>query len=233
MNVRLTGIALLFLGSILLVGCGTGDKGAGNKSKNGGDEKGSGGAANADKGKGGSNPDGQNQPKLKPAAELKIPPGLDEPPTESKMPASAWKDWGKSRVGDWVEMELTAGLGTSRNEVFDVADHAVLYVMDVTVKIGDMTTKTKSALKFLFTEPDKTPEEQKPNDFKTETKKDSKTFQVGTQQVTANTLIEVYEKGKLLSKTWTSEQVPLGGIVYSEDAQGKALSKLTGFGKGK
>ena len=56
---------------------------------------------------------------------------------------------------------------------------------------------------------------------------------IGDKGEFAATRTESYEDGKLIAKTWTCKDVPLGGLVRGEGPDGKAYQQLVNFGRGK
>lgn len=191
------------------VGC-SGDKG-----------KDSGGPGTADGGGGGRT--------LKPMSELKVPEGLKDPVTELKLPKSSWEMVAQAQVGDFVELEMGDGALRTRSEVFDMAEGGMVQVIDTTVKTGDQETKSKSATKMLFTEPDLEPTH--PGYVKSDKKPSNRKFTIGGKEITADQEWHSFNKdGKLISKSWFSKQVPLG-MLLTEDGDGKVVMRVVNFGR--
>jgi hypothetical protein len=149
---------------------------------------------------------------------------------EMKLPKSLWaqtKDFYKA--GDWVEYEMPAVPGyKSRQEVVEVGDNFV--VLDTKTTMAGQTTQQKS--KMSYTEPDppeqKTEEEEKQ---KVEKKEFADKVTVKDKGEVAATRHEMYLNGKLVSKSWVSKDLPLGGMVKTEDADGKVLQVMTAYGR--
>lgn len=154
---------------------------------------------------------------------------------ELKMPKSVWdkgtymKDM---NAGDFIETEMPAAPGMkSRTEVVEIGDHTVTF-LSRTVMPGAPTTEAKS--KQIYSEPD--PEVTPVKEANTK-KFESKTFddkiKVGDKGEFAAVRTESYEDGKLVSKMWTCKDVPLGGMVKIEGADGKVMQQVVDFGRGK
>jgi lactate dehydrogenase-like 2-hydroxyacid dehydrogenase len=152
--------------------------------------------------------------------------------TETKMAKSGWSAYQDARPGDFTVYE-TPGVSRTRTEVFDVADHAVVLVMDVAVKIGDMETKSRTAGKYLLTEPDEPVDPVQKARYKTETKPVNRKFTVGGKEYTADTVREVSVEGMLSSRTWLSKELGEGVFLLMEDGDGKPLMRLVDYGRGR
>jgi hypothetical protein len=161
---------------------------------------------------------------LKPAGELKIPAGLEEPPSEMKAAKSGWEYIAQAQVGDYAELEMN---GTRfRTEIFDIADMAIVQINDFTAQAGEKPTRTVT--KMLFTEPELDPNSEYYVKF--EKKPSNRKFTIGGKEYQADTVTEGYKDGILVSKTWTSKRVPLGSLLM-EDGEGKVTSRLISFGR--
>jgi hypothetical protein len=155
----------------------------------------------------------------------------------SQTPANIWPP-ADVPPSDWTEHEGDSQTASTRR-IFDVAAHAVVEISDTVAKFeGVQEHKTRTVVRSLYTEPD--PPEQKvttkateKDDTRVETKPTNRTFQVGAQTVTADKVTSSFKGEKLQGRIWFSKQVPLGGIVLMEDGEGKAASRLIGFGRGK
>src|SRR5262249_36791555 len=116
--------------------------------------------------------------------------------------------------------------------VVDLADHAVLQVYDVTLTLGDKETRTVTAMTMLFTEDEKPkPQDEEKKKYTTRQKPDKRTFKVGKQEITSDTLTETYEDGKPYSRSWTSKKIR--APLQSEDAKGKVLMRLVEYKRGR
>src|SRR5262245_53231879 len=127
---------LAVLASLALAAFLTGCAGKSNGPKA---EKGNGPKAEAGKGEerpSGRTPEAPPAPKkaLKAAKDLKAPDGLDSPVSEIKMRRSWWVGYDGARVGDVAEYESPGSGMRSRMEVFDLADHAVMLLSEMTME---------------------------------------------------------------------------------------------------
>ena len=152
---------------------------------------------------------------------------------ELKFPKSLWETSGAKdlKVGDYVEGESPLNPGTkSRQEVLEVGDHYTL----VSAKTIMPTMTFEQKMKTIYSEPDPDPKavEKQRADEKIETKEFADKLTIGGKEV-ACTRYESYKDGKLQVKSWVSKEVPLGGVVKTEMADGKVVTVTTGFGRGK
>lgn len=139
-----------------------------------------------------------------------------------KMATSAWDYMAFAQVGDTAELEMN-GMRT-RVEIFDIADKAAMQIMDMTTQPGEKPMRIVTRL--LFTEPELDP--RSAYYVKFEKKPSNRKFTVGGKEYQADTVTEGYQDGKLVSKTWTSKQVPIGSLLM-EDGTGKVTSRLISF----
>src|SRR5262249_37799042 len=150
----------------------------------------------------------------KPAGALKLPEGLEQPVQDVKMPRSAWKMYAAGKPGDYVVHE--AATNRMKYTLFDIADHAYVTVSEVTIKVLDKEMVTRSAVRYLFPEPDAPPakkeEPEKRPKSKVVQKPADRKIKVAGKEITID-VTEVYVDGKLQLETWMSKQVPLGGVV--------------------
>ena len=152
---------------------------------------------------------------------------------EMKFPKSLWETSGAKdmKVGDWIEGEMPMVPGAkSRQEVLEVGDHYTV----VNAKSTMMGQTTEQKMKTIYSEPDTDPKdvEKQRKDLKIETKEFADKLSIKGKDV-ACTRYETYQDGKLVSKAWVSKEVPLGGAVKAEMADGKVASIITDFGRGK
>jgi hypothetical protein len=166
---------------------------------------------------------------FKSAQQLNIPQGLAEPPSEMKVPRSGWDGASAFRVGDFTESQT--GPLWMRQEVYDVADHAVVLVSETRFKLVDKDVRTKTATKMLYTEPD-TPANPAAGE-RSETKATNRKVKVGDEELVTDQLTEVSTDGKISIRIWRSSKVPLGGIVLTEDGEGKVGTQLLRYARGK
>jgi hypothetical protein len=180
--------------------------------------------------------DSQPAQDKKPAADADAPPpqtGQAGAVFELKMPKSMWEKSGIKdlKVGDWLESSSPMmGDSKSRMEVIEIGDHYTLVMTKMTM----MGNTTEQKMKTVYSDPDpenKDAEKQR-KELKIETKEFDDKVKVGDKEVGA-TRYETYQDGKLVSKSWISKEVPLGGGVRVEDGTGKLISVATGFGRGK
>ena len=139
-----------------------------------------------------------------------------QPTTEIPITKEAWeqmyKDW---KAGDYVVYEMTAAPGMKqRQEVIEATADSVTVVSTI-----EMNGQKQPGGKMKYV-------------VKAETKTAEDKVKVGDKEISA-TRTEVYNSGKLAGKTWTSKEVPLGGMVRSEGDDGKASMNLVEFGRGK
>jgi hypothetical protein len=155
--------------------------------------------------------------------------------TEIKVPKSLWEPTVKTvdvKVGDFIEYEMPAAPGMkTRMEVLELGDHTM--TMLSRQNIPGMGVQ-ESKMKQIFSEPDP---ESKGQVEQIKKKIETKTFddkvKIGDKGEFAATRTESYEDGKLIAKTWTCKDVPLGGLVRGEGPDGKAYQQLVNFGRGK
>jgi hypothetical protein len=153
-------------------------------------------------------------------------------PTKTLTPPKS--DWDKlnykdARVGDFVEFVDGNGRPVLRVEVTEVGDHFVVKKTTNIVRgrLGDPITTEIVVAKLSFTAPE--PKYKSTLEEKTS----QSSVMVGDTQLPA-TLTEFYDKsGKLVSKKWVSPEVPLGGTVREEKRDGKLVTTLAKFGRGK
>jgi hypothetical protein len=211
MQKLLAGFAVI--GLVAIVGCG----GGGDKDKAKGKTDGAGKAGTKTDGGGGTGGGATARTDL-PAGDLKGPEGVML--TDIKMPKSAAVNhyWNDAKVGDWAEYEMTGGT-VSRKEIVDLKANGLVEIS--AMKVAGM--EIKSGMRMLFTEPDPKVENGKKGE---EPKKSKDKVKVGDKELDC----DVIEIGG--AKTWTSKEVPLGGIVKSE-AGGMVNMMLKAFGRGK
>lgn len=152
---------------------------------------------------------------------------------EVKFPKSLWETSGAKdmKAGDWVEGEMPMVPGSkTRQEVLEVGDHYTVVVNKSTM----MGTTTEQKMKTIYSEPDPDPKavEKQRQEQKIETKEFADKLTIKGKEV-ACTRYETYQDGKLVSKSWVSKDVPMGGAVKAEMADGKVVSAITDFGRGK
>jgi hypothetical protein len=152
---------------------------------------------------------------------------------EFKFPKSIWESSGASamKVGDWVESEMAMIPGSkSRQEVVEVGDHYTVVLTKSTM----MGQQSEQKMKTIYSEPDPDPKlvEKQREEQKIEVKDFDDKISIKGKEVSAKRH-EVYANGKLVSKSWVSKEVPLGGMVKTEGADGKAITAITDFGNGK
>lgn len=152
---------------------------------------------------------------------------------EIKVAKSFWETSGAKdmKVGDWIEGEMPMVPGsTSRQEVIEVGDHYTVTLNSSTM----MGQKQQSKMKMIYSEPDPDPKavEKQKQDLKMETKEFADKMTIKGKELTCMRY-ETYQDGKLVAKSWVSKDVPLGGALKSEMADGKVASIITDFGRGK
>jgi hypothetical protein len=125
-----------------------------------------------------------------------------------------------------------AGESTIRMELFDKADHAVTIVNTTTIAVGDKVIPNRSVVKMYFTEAD-LPDPKLPKGYSSETKPADRKFMINGKEVVADQVIESFMNGKLQFRSWTSMSLPLSGTLLVEDGDGKEVSRLIEFGRGK
>src|SRR5262249_13334369 len=134
------------------------------------------------------------------------------------------------KVGDWVETDMPMMAGSkSRQEVIEVGDHFTV----VKTKQTMMGQTSEQTIKSVYSEPDpdKAAVDKQRAELKIETKEIPDKITIKGKELPA-TRYEVYQDGKLTSKSWVCKDVPLGGAVKAE-AQGQVMSQITDFGRGK
>ena len=131
-----------------------------------------------------------------------------------------------ARPGDWIEMEVLQV--HMRIELFDVADHAIVQISDLTIRVGDEETKSKSVIKNFFTEPEPDPSSE--DYVRIEKRPSQRKFMIDGREITSDTEITSFKGDKVHNRSWTSRQVPFG-VVQSEDAAGNVQSRLIRFGR--
>jgi hypothetical protein len=154
--------------------------------------------------------------------------------TEIKVPKSLWDktDYYKNiKVGDFLEYETPEMPGMkSRMEVTEIGDHTLTMLTKQTIPgVGVQEAKSKQ----IFSEPDPETKDVKDDGEKVTTKTFDDKIKIGSKGEFAATRTECYQGNKLLSKTWTCKDVPLGGMVKGEGPDGKAYTQLVDFGRGK
>jgi hypothetical protein len=132
------------------------------------------------------------------------------------MVAEAWeKMWYKdAKVGDMAEYENSQN--TMAREQWEITEASPT---SVTVKLtlvfgGNPVSITNT--KYVLVEYD--------------TKESAEKVKVGDKELDCK-VVESSLEGKVQSKVWTSSEVPLGGMVKSEGADGKVAMMLTDFGR--
>jgi hypothetical protein len=154
---------------------------------------------------------------------------VEAPVQEVHVPKSSWDKFGRgdAKAGDFVEYEMTAAPGMKmRQEIKEVGDHTMTVESAMTMS---GTAMPKQTMKMIYDGPDvegkdpKTNVEMKMADEKVTVKKGS--FDA--------TRVEAYMNGALLSKSWITKEVPVTGLVKTQDKDGKDTMVLTDFGKGK
>jgi hypothetical protein len=149
---------------------------------------------------------------------------------DMKLPKSAWDKMGDSiyKAGDWVEYEYPQVAGmTTRMECLEVGDHFVVLKTASTVA-GQTTISTG---KMIYSEPDPEVKDVEQEKHKMETKEYSDKVDVKDKGNVAATRYETFMDGKLMAKSWVSKEVPMGGMVRAEDADGKVSMQLKAYGK--
>lgn len=176
----------------------------------------------------------------KPADDTK-PAAQDAPPAkpvvaqdmEFKFPKSIWESSGASalKVGDWIETEMAMIPGSkSRQEVVEVGDHYTVVLTKSTM----MGQQSEQKMKTIYSEPDPDPKavEKQREEQKIEVKDFDDKITIKGKEVAAKRH-EVYANGKLMSKAWISKDIPLGGVVKTEGPDGKTVTSISDFGRGK
>jgi hypothetical protein len=150
-----------------------------------------------------------------------------------KVPKSLWdnayiKDM---KVGDFLEYEVPLAPGMRmRSEVLEIGDHT-LTMLSRTNFNGEVT---EGKSKQIYSEPDpETKPVKEENNKKFVTKTFDDKIKIGDKGEFAAVRTESYEDDKLVSKMWSCKDVPLGGMVRVEGADGKAMQQLVNFGRGK
>lgn len=218
---RLSLLSLIPIGFLAAaLGCSAGKPGGAADSASGG---------NAKAGK----PSGPAR-QFKPADQLKNPEGVEAAKiTDSSMPKSSWQYWNDWSPGDYYITETTNEgtlISRSRWEIVDLADHVIMNALDTTVNIGGTETKSRSALKFVFNGADAPAQPADPK-YKWDKKPDARKFKVGNREYTSDTRTDTYEADKLLSRTWTTKELPEGVSLFTESADGKSTTRLVEFVK--
>jgi len=162
------------------------------------------------------------------------PPATAPQSMELKFAKSLWESSGadKMKAGDWAEYEMPAIPGSkSRQEVVEVGDHYTV----VLTKGSMMGQKQEMKTKTVYSEPDpdKAAVEKQQKELKMEYKEADDKIKVGDKELAVKRH-EVYQDGKLASKSWISKELCLnGGVVRAEGPDGSVYTLLVGFGHGK
>ena len=123
-------------------------------------------------------------------------------------------------------------MAVTRTEIYDVAEHAVTQVTKTTTMSGKDTVKFEFAAKIYFTEAD-FPMPKGPEVIKALTKPSERTFKVGEEEIAADQVTESIVGDKVRNRSWTSKKLPVGAVLLVEDGDGKAIVRLTAYGRGK
>jgi hypothetical protein len=114
-----------------------------------------------------------------------------------------------------------------RTEITEVGDHSYVAVQRSAFNGQGQDMK----IKYVFSEADAKVEKSEDPKNKFDHKEFSDKVAVASKGDVAATRHESYMDGKLISKSWVSTDVPCGGVVKTEDATGKVLMQLKGFGR--
>ncbi len=152
---------------------------------------------------------------------------------EVKLPKNSWESSHANamKVGDWIEVEMTLVQGTKmRQECIEVGDHYTVMLVRSSIGGRQMEQKIKS----LYTEanPDEEEAAKLRKEQNIEIKDIDDKVKVKDKEVSAKRH-EVYQNGKLTSRTWISAEIPMGGQVKTEGADGKIVTQITDYGVGK
>jgi hypothetical protein len=171
---------------------------------------------------------------LKAAKDLKVPEGIgDGKVTESKMPRSWWVSYENARVGDLAEYEFPGTGMRSRAEVIDLGDHAVMTLMETTMEVEGKQTKTRSAMRLLFTEDEPSAEAKEKGDVVTYAQRPAnRVFKVDDREIRADRISETFQAGKVLGRAWQSKELP-SAVLQTEDGDGKVSMRLVRYRRGR
>jgi hypothetical protein len=162
----------------------------------------------------------------KPVDQLRVPEGFTGQVEEAKLPVQTWEKYRTYPIGTFVDYQLPSG--QLHREVFDLADHGMMIKTRFSVTSTGFTREDLGATRLLFT--GQTGMWPLPAGATGVMLGESpRVVKVGEKEITADMLFEAKE-GDKVKKIWTSQAVPLGGILVVEDADGMVLEKLVDFG---
>lgn len=179
----------------------------------------------------------------KSVAELATPPQHEV--VEVKLPKEEWDAFfANGAPGAFVE--YSDGTVIGRAEMIDWTDGGVVVITKRRFTDGremPSNLKVKRAAKYVATtEPVEQPVRRNPfmtlfviSNDKPEVKRlpESRTFTIGGAEVIADEKVELFFKSKANSVHWMSKDVPFGGLVRWESANGTVQQEVVAFGKGK